>query len=119
MKCQRLNCEDKGEYHVLLCCPALPDEGKKIPEAVIFIGLRLCKLHAKRFEVQAFLDTPTPAGNGTNKVLFEMALAPYDGKPDFERAHAEPIRVGSDRAKKFTAARDVANGANKSIPPQG
>jgi len=120
MSCARIGCTNHPTHTVKLCCPGQADDGsdRKVPEAAIFIGLALCRKHAKQFDIEAFMQTPTPQGDGTNKVLFEMALKPYQAVPVFERAYTRPIALNSAEARQFAMAKAKVDNAVKSISPR-
>jgi hypothetical protein len=60
----------------------------------VILNLHCCLAHAKAFDVNEFLDMPTPAAGKTNKIIFEMMAA---GKqpPDFDRAFVSAVALNS------------------------
>lgn len=117
MKCDWQGCDAEATHNPKIMVPATGHAIDTHQPLSAMFTLKCCLEHCKQFDVQGFLNQPSPKGHHTNKIIFEM-LARGRTAPDFERAFVQPVPMDSDEAKTFQKTLDATNGPDKSVPPR-
>lgn len=118
MNCARNGCKREATHYPKVCVPAtgFPIEGHQPLDCVV--SLPCCIAHARKFDVNVFLNTPHPSNPALNfKSVFQV-MAAGRTPPDFARAWVEPIPLTSELAQNLMK-QSGAQVANQSVPAGG
>jgi len=116
MTCNHISCKEAATHYPLICCPP---KDKVCGNLELFLSIPLCRGHAKRYELQEFINGKSPNGIGTNAFLFEMGFRPHNTTPDLAHAYVRALRMDSPEAKKWISIGAKKNGTDKPISTEG
>jgi len=106
MKCTRDGCAREATHAPRICVPALGHPRREATALKVLAGVKLCRDHAKAFDMMSFIETPKSATDpSTPKSLVEeMIRAQRRALPDWRLAWVSPIRLDSAEFLEFEAA---------------
>jgi len=113
IQCTRKGCLAAATHQPKICIPA-KDRSRNQPLGII-LGLYLCEMHCKRFDVQGFLADPSADGKKTNKDLFQM-LTKGAPERDYSRGYVIAVKT---KLPELAAHLAQAKNADQPVSPPG